>query len=495
MSDAAAGGINPAADGGPLETPLDRDRSTPVRARRGPRASLRIRLIVTFGLVAALVSLTLAGGSYLLVRRSRIAAARHDAISQSRFNLRLAADLLPAEPADADLVRVTGTLARRGGFETVVLFGSTSHQTSSISASSIPSSLGPLVSRGRIGAFEARISGDAYQVVGGRVLPDGPSFYFFYPVSPVEADLATLRTVLLSASGVVVLLSGLVGAVAARGLLRPIRQAGEAARRLESGALSTRVPERGDDELADLARSLNRMAVALEGKIGQLVELEAGHRRFVSDVSHELRTPLTALTASAEAIEHEMHLLSDDGQRMAGLLVEEVRRITRLVEDLMEISRLDAGVAAMSWEPVNLGALTMAALEVRGWGELVDVNVAPEATTFADPRRLDAIVGNLVANALRHGAPPVRIEVGEENGWLVLRVADAGPRIPPEHLPHLFDRFYKADRSRPRSAGSGLGLAIARENARLHGGEIEVSTDGDDTAFTLRLPARSAPPN
>jgi two-component system sensor histidine kinase MtrB len=272
-----------------------------------------------------------------------------------------------------------------------------------------------------------------------------------------------------------VVISGLVGALAARGLLTPLRRARRAVHRLEVGLLETRLPVAGSDEFADLAESFNRMAEALERTVADLRALEASQRRFVADVSHELRTPLTALTTAADVLEAHNAGLDETGQRAARLLVVESRRLAGLVADLMEISRLDAGVAVMAWEDVDLAALVEGAIRSRGWEARVQTRLAPGVVIAADPRRLDAVIGNLVGNAFEHGRPPVRVALSADDTTVRLRVADGGPGIAPEHLAGVFERFYKADPSRPRSAGSGLGLAIARENARLHGGDVTVA--------------------
>jgi signal transduction histidine kinase len=217
----------------------------------------------------------------------------------------------------------------------------------------------------------------------------------------------------------------------------------------------------------------------------------------VSDVSHELRTPLTALNTAADVLDANNEGLNEPGRRAARLLVVESRRLASMVEDLMEISRFDARAAGMAWEPVDLGQLVRGALELRGWTDRVEVEDAGDGAvnTYADPRRLDAVVGNLVGNALEHGGPPVRVTLGATGAEVSLTVTDAGPGIPPEHLDHVFERFYKADPSRSRGGGSGLGLAIARENARLHGGDITVRSEpGRGTTFTCRIPRRSSAP-
>jgi two-component system, OmpR family, sensor histidine kinase MtrB len=153
-------------------------------------------------------------------------------------------------------------------------------------------------------------------------------------------------------------------------------------------------------------------------------------------------------------------------------------------------------MAAMAWEDVDLAAHVGGALRSRGWEGRVEVRLEPGVVIAADPRRLDAVIGNLVGNALEHGRPPVRVGLAADATTVRLTVADGGPGIAPEHLASVFERFYKADPSRPRSAGSGLGLAIARENARLHGGDVTVANrPGAGAVFTVTLPRRaSAPP-
>jgi two-component system sensor histidine kinase MtrB len=288
-----------------------------------------------------------------------------------------------------------------------------------------------------------------------------------------------------------VVVSGVVGAVAARGLLTPLRRARRAVHRLEVGLLATRLPVAGSDEFADLAESFNRMAAALERTVADLRALEASQRRFVADVSHELRTPLTALTTAADVLEAHSDGLDDSGRRAARLLVVESRRMGGLVADLMEISRLDAGVARMAWEDVDVAALVEGALGSRGWSARVETRLQPGVVVAADPRRLDAVIGNLVGNAFEHGRPPVWVSLTADDVVVRLEVADGGAGIAPEHLGSVFERFYKADPARPRSAGSGLGLAIARENARLHGGDVTVANrPGAGAVFTAVLPRR-----
>jgi len=453
-------------------------------------------LIVTFALVSGLSTIAVATTSYLLVRRVTLNSATQDAVRQGRSSLEDAADRLPPSPSRTQVHDLVVRLRARGGFDVVAVEGDGSFETTTISrsAASVPTPLVSRVAAGRV-AWVRTGSGSRSAVIVGGLLSEGPALYFFFSLSDRAADLDVLRNVLAAVCGVVVLLSGFLGAVAARGLLRPLRRARGAAHRLELGIYQTRLPEEGRDEFADLAHSFNRMADALERSIQDLRRLEASQRRFVSDVAHELRTPLTALTTSADVLEAHSDGLDDHGRRAARLLVVESRRLAALVEDLMEISRLDAKVAPMEWEPVELAAVVAGALDLRGWRHRVELRAEGEAATWGDRRRLDAIVGNLVGNALAHGRMPVRVEVGAGDDEVTVAVHDSGPGIAPEHAAHLFERFYKADPARSRSSGSGLGLAIARENARLHEGEVSITSPPErGTTFTLTLPVRSAPP-
>jgi two-component system sensor histidine kinase MtrB len=284
--------------------------------------------------------------------------------------------------------------------------------------------------------------------------------------------------------------------VASQGVLRPVRELRKGARRLAAGKLDTRLAARGSDELAELVRTFDGTAAALEHSVEELRRMEANARRFVAGVSHELRTPLAAMTAVTDTLDEEADLLDSDGATAARLVSAETRKLTQLVENLMEISRFDAGRAVLHVDEVDLAAAVTATLAARGWTEQVEASLPAGITAKLDRRRLDVIVANLVGNALRHGAPPVAVAVGtERNGdgaeWLTITVTDHGPGLAPEILPYVFDRFSKADHARARSEGSGLGMAIAWENARLHGGTVDAATaPGAGARFTVRLPRR-----
>jgi two-component system, OmpR family, sensor histidine kinase MtrB len=283
------------------------------------------------------------------------------------------------------------------------------------------------------------------------------------------------------------------GAVAAtRPVLLPVRRLARAAQRMSGGDLSVRIQPKGRDELAELVTSFNAMASALEAKVAELERMEARARQFAGDVSHELRTPLTAMTAVTDIL-HEHPGLTGDAATAARLVRQEVQHLNRLVEDLIEISRFDAGTAQLVTDDTDVAAAVGRCLRVRNWTD-VSADVPAGLTVGLDRRRFDIIIANLVGNALRHGALPVAVTAGlrpdgQGGTRLTVDVRDHGDGLPPAAIPHLFDRFYKADTARARSDGSGLGLAIAWENARLHGGHIDAGNhSGGGAIFIVSLP-------
>jgi two-component system sensor histidine kinase MtrB len=439
-------------------------------------------------LVAGFSAAILAVSSYLIVREARLSDSVDRALEQSRFNLVLAGDVLGDHPTTAQTNELLDAYERRGTFAVV---GRTDARTFSSSLSlgpaQVPEDLQQLVAEGQLAYERQDIGGVPYLVVGGRVPSSNTELFYFYSEERLWDELAQLRNILLYVLGAVILLGGLVGALLARRMLRPVAQASVAAHSLAEGLLDTRLPIESEDEFGAWAASFNEMAEALEAKITALSEAQARERRFTSDVSHELRTPLTALVAEASLLAEHLDRIPDDARRPAELLVNDVGRLRDLVEDLMEISRLDAGEARVREEPVDVGSLVATAVRSRRWDDRVSIERG-DVVVSTDPRRLERIVANLVGNALEHAGRDVSVRVGQDGLGAFVEVTDTGPGIPPDRLPHVFDRFYKADSSRA-GPGSGLGLAIALENARLLGGDLNVWSEvGRGTRFTLRLP-------
>jgi two-component system sensor histidine kinase MtrB len=313
------------------------------------------------------------------------------------------------------------------------------------------------------------------------------------PGQPAPRPLPHTALIFFGAgAGLLLALITIAVITASRRVLLPVRRLAHAATRMSGGDLSVRIEPRGRDELAQLVTSFNGMASALEEKVGELEGMEARARRFAGDVSHELRTPLTAMTAVVDIL-HEHPGLTGDAATAARLVQQEVLHLNRLVEDLIEISRFDAGTAELVTDDTDVATAVGRCLLARHWTD-VSADVPAGLTVRLDRRRFDVIVANLVGNALRHGALPVTVTAGLQSDGegatrLTVDVRDHGDGLPPAAIPHLFDRFYKADTARARSAGSGLGLAIAWENARLHGGHIDAGNhSGGGALFSASLP-------
>ncbi|GID31084.1 sensor histidine kinase [Paractinoplanes brasiliensis] len=184
--------------------------------------------------------------------------------------------------------------------------------------------------------------------------------------------------------------------------------------------------------------------------------------------------------------------MEPDARESARLAITETRRLVRLAEDLMEVSRFDAGTAALRVEELDVTDAVRESLRARGWLDRVEVTAPERIHLHADRRRLDVVVANLVGNALRHGEPPVRVQIAADVERVYVEVVDNGPGRTASVLPYVFERFWKAGPARTRSPGSGLGLAIALENARLHGGDLTASNAGGGARFVLWLPRDAA---
>jgi two-component system sensor histidine kinase MtrB len=316
-------------------------------------------------------------------------------------------------------------------------------------------------------------------------------------VDPSASDIVVYAV--LAVLILVVAIAG-VAATATRRVLSPVRQLAVAAQRLADGDLSVRLPTVGHDELTELVERFNNMATSLEHSIEDLRRMGTRARQFAGDVSHELRTPLAAMTAVTDVLDEHALAVTDDSARAARLVSQEIRHLNRLVEALIEISRFDAGTADLVIDDVDVRLALQRCLAARGWTSEVTCDVPAHLRGVLDPRRLDVIVANLVGNAVSHGRPPISIEAWSEvqgpHTYLRVRVRDHGSGVPPDALPQVFQRFFKAGTARGRSTGSGLGLAIAWENARLHGGTIDVANDpGGGAVFVATLallPAQDA---
>jgi two-component system sensor histidine kinase BaeS len=324
------------------------------------------------------------------------------------------------------------------------------------------------------------------------------------PLTGVRRFVETIGAPL--AFGVILLLVGGT-AVAALVVFRPaqarLRALEDAANRFGEGDLTARAPASGGDEVAAVAHAFNRMAADLAARQAQLVEADRARRQLLADVSHELMTPLTAIRGYAETLAlPQFAPATKEGQRAVKVIEEEGKRIERLVKDLLDLARFEASGLSLEQDNVDVDEVFERVFERHAQAAQdkgVAIAIEPhdeDIRMVGDPMRLEQAVQNLAANALRHTAPGGTVRLGaiREGGHIKLTVSDNGVGIPPEHLPHVFDRFYKADQSRLQAGGSGLGLSIVKAIVERHGGSVAVrSRQGVETVFEITLPERLSP--
>ena len=321
--------------------------------------------------------------------------------------------------------------------------------------------------------------------------------YIGYSLADAESTLAFVQRTLGIAGLVLILLIGAVTWIVVRFVVAPIRVAAATSARLASGDLGVRIPEKGEDVIATLARSFNGMADSLQSQIKELADLSEVQQRFVSDVSHELRTPLTTIRLAGDVLYDHRSTVPPAVERTAELLHTQVERFELLLSDLLEISKYDAGSVELETEPTNLVHLAEDAIDgLRSLGDskgTVLTLVAPGGHLDADvdPRRIRRIMHNLIGNAIEHGeGKPIIVSVDSNESAVALSVRDYGMGMSQTEVAHVFDRFWRADPSRKRTiGGTGLGLSISLEDAVVHGGWLQVwSHPGEGSCFRLTLP-------
>ncbi|MFB9682970.1 MtrAB system histidine kinase MtrB [Amycolatopsis plumensis] len=327
--------------------------------------------------------------------------------------------------------------------------------------------------------------------------------YLLFPLTTEQNTVSTVQNTLLVGGLVLLLLLAGITNLVTRQVVRPVRQAAAAAEQFAGGDLDQRLAVLGEDDLAKLAVSYNGMAASIQRQIRQLEEFGGLQRRFTSDVSHELRTPLTTVRMAADVLHASREQFPAGLARSTELLVDELDRFEALLGDLLEISRLDAGVEELAAEFIDVRPIATRAVEqVRviagNAGSSVEL-VLPEEEVIAevDARRVERILRNLLANAVDHSeGKPVVLTVGANETAVAITVRDHGVGLRPGEADLVFNRFWRADPSRNRrTGGTGLGLAISQEDARLHGGELDAwGEPGNGACFRLLLPRQQDVP-
>jgi len=368
----------------------------------------------------------------------------------------------------------------------------------------IPTALRDFVKAGQVSYQYSQVRTDGFTgralIIGSPASAQGTTgmeLYLIFPLTNEESTITLVRGTMATGGLVLLLLLAGIAWLVSRQVVLPVRTASRTAERFAEGHLTERMPVRGEDDMARLAVSFNDMAESLSRQITQLEEFGNLQRRFTSDVSHELRTPLTTVRMAADLIYDHSEDLDPALRRSTELMVNELDRFESLLNDLLEISRHDAGVAELSVEAVDLRSTVNSALgnvghlaDDAGVELLVDMP-ADEVIAEIDARRVERILRNLIANAIDHAEhKPVRIRMAADEDTVAVTVRDYGVGLKPGEEKLVFSRFWRSDPSRVRgSGGTGLGLAISIEDARLHQGRLEAwGEPGKGACFRLTLP-------
>lgn len=454
---------------------------------------LRRRLTLSLIAVAAVTVLVVGSVSVILVDRSLRARLADEVVAVTEFNLAIlapAAGLNPAATVD-DIIEI-GLLERflRRGVDGVWVEdpeGRRSTLAPGLGPISVSEQLRVIAERGEIGYEFADSDLGLVVVTAARYPGNDLTFYFVTRGDVINDATRSLLAVVTGVGLVAILIATLVAAGLARRVLQPVRAARRAAERMAEGDLEVRLQTGTADELGGLSAAFNEMAASLQATIDQLETARARERRFTADVSHELRTPVTSLVNAARMLLERLRRRgADDDLALATLLDEEVNRLRHLVEDLLEISRLDSENIPRDPTPVDVGAFLAALARARHPDARVEV--AADGPVLTEPRSLERIVGNLLDNARNHApGAEATLSASVADASLVIEVADRGPGVDPEALPTLFDRFATADPS--RQGGTGLGLAIAVQHARRLGGDVTAALrPGGGMVFVVTVP-------
>jgi len=456
---------------------------------------LRRRILLIFTLGALMLSLVLAFVTYGLARTSVVQQQDEAARDAARLHATNAAELLRSNPESAQSA-VDRLVDGFGVLRPLILHNdSWTPGRTSFDETQLPDSFTERVVRDGIPArMIVDVDGDLYLAVGYRIQATS-AFVEFFSLEDVNRTLRSVRLSLILGTIITTALGVAAGSFAARRAVRPVGVAAQAAKAIAGGRLDTRLELTEDPDLSVLANSFNDMATALENRI----ERDA---RFASDVSHELRSPLMTLSASVEVMDARRGDMPDRAQAALDLLKSDVVRFQGLVEDLLEISRFDAGAVRLHLEELLVAEFVRQAVRISSLPDTeVDVSDRSEMILInGDRRRLARVVANLIDNTRIHGdgKPEVAIRVVDPPGRPVTKVqisvADHGPGVPQAERTLIFERFARGGVAGRRAGndGAGLGLSLVDEHVRMHEGRVWVEDrlDGEPGArFVIELDA------
>jgi len=453
---------------------------------------LRARLTLSFALGALLLSAVLSLITWNLTRENLLQQREDSALTRVFANALTLRRSLGGTP---DVATLLGSLPTPEGAQLALLYGGNwdARNPVEFSQDDIPPQLLDLVGSGQAGKMRATIGQNTYLVVGVPLPIRGGQYYEAVALTDIQQTLDGLRVSLLGASAITTLAGGLFGFLASRRVLVPLRNVGQAAEAIAGGQLDTRLTSGEDRDLDPLVASFNDMAAALEERIER-------DTRFASEVSHELRSPLMTLAASVEVLGNSRDDLNERAQTALDLMHDDVDRFRQLVEDLLEISRVDVGAVTLHLAPVPVTELVIQAVSTSSFGT-VPVRYDPEVAdtiVMVDKVRFSRAVENLLANAANYAEGATSVDISlqappEETPMVHIAVQDTGPGVPIEEREVIFDRFSRGREggNRGSDSGTGLGLALVDEHIRLHEGRVWVDDrpDGQPGArFVIELP-------
>lgn len=457
------------------------------RFRLTQRLGLRARITLAFAIGALLLSVLLATTTWALTRENLL-NQREDAATvvvyqNARYVQQRVGD--PDNDAQAMLSALSTPLGSRP-----ILFNGDEYvaRTTQFGQDALPEALRQAVVGGQPSRMRYELRGEMQLAVGIPIPSEEVAYFEIVSLADVEDTLGALGISLLGASLVTTLAGAGLGWWASRRALRPLSGVSSAATALAAGRLDTRLEPSEDPDLRSITASFNDMAQALQARI----ERDA---RFASDVSHELRSPLMTLAASVEVMDNQRDELPERARAALDLMVGDIDRFQQLVEDLLEISRFDAGVVRLELEEVHLAELVMQAVS---HSTDADVPVELDAelagvVVQADKRRIVRVIANLIDNAAKYGGGATSVSLRQTDDGVQIAVEDRGEGVPAEDRDQIFDRFNRGSASgrRGSSDGVGLGLALVAEHVNLHGGQVWVEdrADGEPGArFVVQLP-------
>ena len=461
------------------------------RPRFLPRLGLRARITIAFAVGALLLSALLAATTWGFTRQNQLDQRSTSATTLAVANAENMTEGIAS--ASPDLEELLQAQARPTGAHPILLYGGDWYPADpAFGQDALPPELIEVVEEGNDARMRYTYRDEVYLAVGVKLDTDVDAAYFeVVSLEELEQTLETLGISLIAAALVTTLCGAGLGWWAARRVLRPLNRVGAAAKDIARGDLATRVEAGDDPDLAQLAGSFNEMAVALERRIER-------DTRFASNVSHELRSPLTTLSASITVLENHREDMPERARAALDLMVADVNRFRQLIEDLLEISRFDAGVMHLDTYELRVAELVMQAVGAATDADIpldIDFQLAG-VIVEADKRRLMRVIANLIDNAAKYGGGASRVELRQVDDKVQIAVEDDGPGIPDEDRDRIFDRFSRGlsagDRRTSGGEGVGLGLSLVAEHIRLHNGRVFVEDRPDGKAgarFVVQLPA------